>query len=120
MGLMRRASEHSASLPLVQSVAKAVEIMRRNHAKGVTIASVAKACGQSLRQLQRSFQNAFGLGPQEFLIKTRILRAMTMLDETELTAAQIANECGFVDASNFAAHFKQRTGVSPRGYRARK
>lgn len=119
MGLMRRAKDHASSLPLVQSVSKAVEIIRTDYAKGVTMTQVAKRSGQSLRQLQRCFQNAFGINPQEFLIKTRVLAAMTMLDETSLAAAEIASKCGFVDASSFAMQFKQRTGLTPRAYRQR-
>ena len=119
MGLMRRAKDHTASLPLVQSVSKAVELIRSNYAKGVTMTQVAKHSGQSQRQLQRCFQNAFGVSPQEFLIKTRVLAAMTLLDETSLTAAEVASQCGFVDASSFTVQFKQRTGVTPRAYRQR-
>lgn len=119
MGLMRRAKDHASSLPLVQSVNKAVELIRSDYAKGVTMAQVAKYSGQSLRQLQRCFQSAFGVTPQEFLIKTRVLAAMTWLDETSLTAAEVASKCGFVDASSFAMQFKQRTGLTPRAYRQR-
>ena len=119
MGIMRRATEHSASLPLVQGVAKAVDLMRRDYANSVTMTEVAKASGQSLRQLQRSFQNAFGISPQEFLIKTRVLAAMRLLDETNAAVTEIADRCGFVDASSFAALFKRRTGMTPKGYRLR-
>ncbi len=119
MGLMRRATDHTASLPLVQGVSKAVDLIRRDYAKGVTMAAVATASGQSLRQLQRCFQNAFGISPQEFLIKTRVLAAMKLLDETNAAVAEIADRCGFVDASSFAAQFKQRTGMTPKEFRRR-
>jgi AraC-like DNA-binding protein len=119
MGLMRRAADHSASLPLVESVSRAVEIIRRDHAKSVSLTEVARHCGQSLRQMQRSFQSAFGISPQEFLIKTRVLAAMTRLDETRHSITEIARDCGFVDASSFAAQFKLRTGLTPGAYRAR-
>jgi AraC-like DNA-binding protein len=120
MGIQRRAAEHSASLPLVQGVSKAVDVIRRDYAKSVTMAAVAKTSGQSLRQLQRSFQKAFGMAPQEFLIKTRVLAAMKLLDETNATISEVASQCGFVDASSFAMLFRQRAGLSPRAYRQRK
>jgi AraC-like DNA-binding protein len=119
MGIQRRAEEHSTSLPLVQVVSKAVEIIRRDYAKSVIMADVAKASGHSLRQLQRNFQSAFGISPQEFLIKTRVLAAMTRLDETHHAINTIARDCGFVDASSFAMQFKQRSGMTPRAYRTR-
>jgi AraC-like DNA-binding protein len=43
---------------------------------------------------------------------------MRLLNETKLSAAEIAERCGFVDASAFAEHFKRRTGSTPTEYRA--
>lgn len=40
---------------------------------------LADACGQSLRSLQRRFNEAFGISPEEFLIKTRVSEAMKLL-----------------------------------------
>lgn len=113
MGVLRRAAEHEMRLPVLQTVSKAVEILRREHGRQVVISEVARACGLSLRHLQRRFQESFGFGPQEFLIKTRVTAAMQLLEETSLGAAEIARRCGFHDASSFAEQFKQRTGQSP-------
>lgn len=113
MGVLRRAAEHEMRLPVFQTVAQAVEIIRRNHAQPLVCADVARQCGQSLRQLQRHFQRAFGVTPQEFLIKTRVLAATRMLEETSLATAEIARRCGFVDASSFTQHFRKRIGSTP-------
>ena len=40
-----------------------------------------------------------------------------LLEETRLTASEIAQRCGFVDASSFAGQFRQRTGMTPLAYR---
>ena len=117
MGVLRRAEEHEKRLPLFQTVAKAVDIIRHDYAKPLVIADIALACGESLRQLQRRFQTAFGVTTQEFLIKTRVLAAARLLEETSLTAAEIGTRCGFVDASSFTEHFRQRTGMTPSAYR---
>lgn len=120
MGLLRRPDAAERQLPVFQTVARAVEIIRRDHAKPLLIDDVARACGQSLRQLQRHFQSAFGISPQEFLVKTRVLSAARLLEETNLTASEIARRCGFVDASSFALHFRKRTGLTPLAYRRRR
>lgn len=116
-GLLRRPDAAERKLPVFQTVACAVEIIRRDFAQPLRIESVARSCGQSLRQLQRRFQKAFGIGPQEFLLKTRVLAAMRLIETTDLGAAEIARRCGFVDASSFTQHFKQRTGTTPARYR---
>jgi len=119
MGVLRRAAEHERKLPLMQTVASAVTAIRNDYAKTVSLKAVAESCGLTLRNLQRRFQTAFGISPQEFLIKTRVLAAMRLLNETSLSAAEIARKTGFVDASSFAEQFKHRTGMTPTEYRAR-
>lgn len=117
MGTLRRPDEAERQLPVFQTVAQAVDIIRRDYSRPVVIADIARTCGQSVRQLQRRFQLAFGITPQEFLMKTRILAAMRLLEETTLTAAEIARQCGFVDASSFTQHFRRRLGCGPAAYR---
>lgn len=119
MGTLRRPDENERSLPVFQTVARAVEIMRTEYGGELLVAEVARRCGQSLRQLQRHFQSAFGITPQEFLLKTRVLAAARMIDESSDSIAEIARRCGFVDASSFTQHFKLRTGWTPVQYRKR-
>jgi AraC-like DNA-binding protein len=119
MGTLRRPDEAERQLPVFQTVAQAVEIIRRNFSKPLKIEDIARDCGQSLRQLQRRFQNAFGITPQEFLLKTRVLAATRMLEETPLSVAEIATRCGFVDASSFTQHFRRRVRLTPTSYRRR-
>ncbi|MBV6500172.1 MAG: HTH-type transcriptional activator RhaS [Prosthecobacter sp.] len=119
MGTLRRPDEAERRLPVFQTVAQAVEIIRRNFSKPLKIEDIARDCGQSLRQLQRRFQNAFGITPQEFLLKTRVLAATRMLEETPLSIAEIATRCGFVDASSFTQHFRRRVRLTPTSYRRR-
>jgi len=91
--------------------------MRRDFAQPLLIEDIATACGQSLRQLQRRFQTAFGVTPQEFLLKTRVLSSARMLETTALTVAEVGRACGFADQSAFTQHFCKRTGLTPTAYR---
>jgi AraC-like DNA-binding protein len=118
MGVLRRAAEHEMKLPLMQTVSRAVGVIRNDFAKSISLRAVAESCGLTLSNLQRRFQAAFGVSPQEFLIKTRVLAAMQLLRETGLNAAEVAAKTGFVDASSFAEQFKRRTGSTPTEYRA--
>ncbi len=119
MGILRRASDTERQLPLFQTVAKAVQIMRTNFASPLHMSAVARACGQSLRQLQRHFHAAFAAPPQEILLRTRLREACRMLEETRMGAAEIAQACGFTDPSAFAHHFRKRVGLTPTLYRKR-
>jgi AraC-like DNA-binding protein len=117
MGILRRAGEKELNLPLFQTVSKAVAVIRQDYAKPLIIAEIAAACGESLRQLQRRFNSAFGITAQEFLIRTRVLAAARLLEESNLTVSEIATLTGFVDASSFAEQFKSRCRMTPTDYR---
>jgi AraC-like DNA-binding protein len=117
VGVLRRPDEAERRLPVFQTVAQAVEIIRRDFAKPLRIEDVARSCGQSLRQLQRRFHSAFAMTPQEFLMRTRVLAAARLLEKSDLTAAEIAGRCGFADQSSFTQHFRRRTGTSPATHR---
>ena len=117
MGVLRQATEHEKQLPVFQTVSKAVEMIRRDYATALTISDVAEACFQSLRQLQRQFRSAFGVTPQEFLLKTRVLAATRLLEESSLAISEVATRCGFLDSSAFILQFRKRIGVTPSAYR---
>jgi AraC-like DNA-binding protein len=117
VGVLRRPDEAERRLPVFQTVAQAVEIIRREFAKPLRIEDVARQCGQSLRQLQRRFRSAFAITPQEFLMRTRVLAAARLLETSALTSGEIAAQCGFVDQSSFTQHFRKRIGASPAEHR---
>ena len=117
MGILRSPQDAERRLPLYQTVSRAVEIIRTGFAQQLGISEVARKCGQSLRQLQRRFQSAFGITPLDFLLMTRVAAARHLLETTPLSAAEIALRCGFTDPSAFSQHFRRRTGLSPTGYR---
>lgn len=116
-GVVRRAAEHEMQLPTIQNVAHAIEIIRRDFAGPILLSEVARACGLSMRHFQRRFQDAFGFSPQEFLMKTRVIAAMKLLEETNLSASEVAERCGFVDGSSFAEQFRARVSQTPSSYR---
>lgn len=116
-GVVRRAAEHEMQLPMIQGVARAVEIIRRDYSGPIVLREVARTCGLSMRHFQRRFQHAFGFSPQEFLIKTRVTAAIKLLEETNLSASEIAVRCGFGDSSSFAEQFRARVDRSPTAYR---
>jgi AraC-like DNA-binding protein len=117
MGLLRRPDDAERQLPVFQTVAQAVEIMRRDYGKPLLIEEIATACGQSVRQLQRRFQTAFGVTPQEFLLKTRVLSAARLLETSTASISEVARKCGFIDQSSFTQHFRKRTEMTPTAYR---
>ena len=47
----------------------------------------------------------------------RSIASLKLLEETNLSASEIAIRCRFVDGSSFAEQFRVRVGQSPTAYR---
>jgi AraC-like DNA-binding protein len=94
-----------------------VSYLRQHYAEDINVIALGQLVGLSPRQLQRRFKATFGVGPQQFLIKTRLLAACRALRETQRGIAEIAYACGFADQSGFARQFRRYVGMTPSEFR---
>jgi AraC-like DNA-binding protein len=117
MGILQTYEGRRRLLQPVGGIARAVDFLRASCSRPVTIAQVARAASLSIRQLQRRFRDAFGIGPQEYLVKTRVLAAIRLLRGTDRSLAEIALDCGFCDQSAFTSHFRRCVGTTPSRFR---
>ncbi|MDO8392245.1 MAG: AraC family transcriptional regulator [Actinomycetota bacterium] len=104
---------HHASLQAV------IDLVRRRYAEPLMVADLAQAAGLSVTQLERATRRALGVSPKQLLIRARIDEAIRRLDDTDLSLAAIAGECGFYDQSSFNRLFRRTTGITPGAYRSR-
>lgn len=63
------------------------------------------------------FKQSTGLPPHKYLTQQRIKRAKSLLQNTKLSIAEIALQCGFTDQSHLNKHFKQLEGITPSSMR---
>jgi AraC-like DNA-binding protein len=78
------------------------------------MASVMSLSPIRFRQL---LHEHFGLSPLQFLQKTRIERAKTLLFTTGKSVKEISALCGFSDINFFHRVFLRLTGVTPASLR---
>ncbi len=83
----------------------------------VHVGEVAESLGMSRRTLQRGLGTQ-GLSFAELLMRTRIRRAATWLQDSDKPIVEIAFDPGYSDASNFTRAFRRQTGVPPETFRA--
>ncbi len=81
--------------------------------------AVCTAAGVSERSLRRQFRADTGMSWQEYRTTSRVLRAMTMLAETDVTVLDAAVAVGFESLSGFNRAFLRLTGERPSEYRRR-
>jgi AraC-like DNA-binding protein/quercetin dioxygenase-like cupin family protein len=89
------------------------------HLAQVTLADVCAAVGTSERSLRRAFLAETGLSWREYLLHSRLLRAMALLALPGPTVLAIATGVGFHSLSGFTRAFRRYTGETPLGYRQR-
>lgn len=67
--------------------------------------------------LTREFKKQFGITPNLYVISRRITLVKKLLRFSELSLEEIANSCGFYDASYLNKQFKKSEGISASEFR---
>ena len=113
---------HEAPLCLPTSndpVLRAVMDYTNAHLADVTVAAVSAAVGISERSLRRQFGAATGMTWRQYVLQSRLLRAMALLTEPGRTVIDVATEIGFESVSAFTRAFVRLTSETPTAYRRR-
>jgi AraC-like DNA-binding protein len=100
-------------------VISAVMTYTREHLASVTAAEVCAAVGLSERTLRRRFQEATTITWRHYLLESRLLRAMSLLAEPDLSVIDVATHVGFDSGSAFTRAFARYAGETPSAYRRR-
>lgn len=98
-------------------VLQAVRVITTYLDHPLTVESIAKRLRCHPRYLGRTFQRSMGVSVADFLQRTRIERACTLLKIGRLDVTRVAYEIGYTDKSNFSRAFRKVMGVPPGVYR---
>lgn len=80
------------------------------------IATLARDCGVSVRQLRNYIHIRFGTTPHCWTMRIRLLAAPSLLSQNK-SVKQISSELGFSQAAHFSREFKRFYGRSPVEFR---
>ncbi|WP_053917429.1 MULTISPECIES: GlxA family transcriptional regulator [Brachybacterium] len=81
-------------------------------------AELARRANLSERQLTRRFLAETGVSPFQWLLHQRTLRAMELLEGTDLSLETVAARSGFGTASTLRRRFRDALETTPSAYRA--
>lgn len=98
-------------------ISKAISFIESNYASHISIEDMINDIHISKYHFIRSFRRSIGVTPYNYLINYRINISKILLRSTDKTISEIAEDCGFLDASNFISQFKKHTGQRPLQYR---
>jgi AraC-like DNA-binding protein/mannose-6-phosphate isomerase-like protein (cupin superfamily) len=90
-----------------------------DHLAGATMSGLCREVGTSERSLRRAFVSDTGMSWRQYLQESRLLKAMAMLAESDLSLLDISLAVGFDSASAFTRSFRRYAGESPSEYRRR-
>lgn len=99
-------------------VKKAVEYIRTNYWRKLSIAEAAKHVGLDRSYLYLLFNEYLRTSPHDFLTHYRIDRACSFMKNSNLSIGDISRSVGYEDPLLFSKVFKKVKGISPRDYRS--
>ncbi len=79
----------------------------------LTMERIASVAGVSTSHMAALFREATGIPVHRYVIERRVERAGTLLRDTNLPIAEIAQAVGFAHQSHMARHMRRRFGASP-------
>lgn len=95
----------------------ALVYIRRHIGDGISANDVINYLGYSHTTVGKVFRKELGISVQQEIIRCRRESACRLLKETSLTAAQIAERCGYPSPQYFAHMFSNHFGTTPEKWR---
>jgi len=98
-------------------VLSVVKYINDHLAEPITLESLSQVAYMSENALCRFFKNSLKMNVSSYIQQQRIIKACSLLVETEKPVAAIADSCGYASASHFAQVFRKKMKISPLSYR---
>ena len=91
--------------------------IRENVSDEISNTEIGAIFGYHPFYVSRMLKERKGMTLRQYIIAYRLKCAKRMLELSDKSAAEIAEECGFTDASYFAKSFKATFGITPKEFR---
>lgn len=98
---------------------RAAAMMRESCADGRGVEAMAARLGYTGRHLRRAFETEFGVSPSQYALTCRLLMAKSLLTDSDLPVARVAEASGFGSVRRFNAAFKEHYRLTPGQLRKR-
>ena len=112
--LIETADENALPARMVEELDNYI---RENVSDEISNTEIGAIFGYHPFYVSRMLKERKGMTLRQYIIAYRLKCAKRMLELSDKSAAEIAEECGFTDASYFAKTFKATFGVTPKEYR---
>ncbi len=100
-------------------VRQGIGYMEENYQAPLQLPDVARQATLSPFHYARLFKRSTGIPVMEYLLRFRLSRAKYLLDSSDLSIREVAEQSGFTDQSYFGKVFKKYERMTPSEFRAR-
>lgn len=102
---------------LENEVELAMHYFRENYRSEINVEDYALSRGMSASNFYRVFKQISGSTPLQYILKLRLSNTQNLLENSNLTIAEIASAVGYENPLYFSRVFHKHIGVSPSEYR---
>lgn len=106
-------SSHRLSKSVLRQVTDYINENLHQNLKVIELSAIAQL---SPYHFLRQFKQTIGITPHQYILHRRIETAKQLLQQRELSIAEIAIRTGFSDQSHLTRCFKRRFGVTPKQF----
>lgn len=98
---------------------RAASMIREQCGNGEGIDAIATRLGYTGRHLRRAFVDEYGVTPSQYALTCRLLLAKSLLTDSDLPVARVAEASGFGSVRRFNDAFKEHYRLTPTDLRKR-
>lgn len=118
-GRMVRRSQPAPAARQLRRLLRARDVIDRDYPQQLAVGALARRTFMSTAHFSRSFKQAFGETPHQYLMTRRMERAKALLRDGDLPVTAVCLAVGFTSLGSFSTTFRRLVGESPTGYRRR-
>ena len=121
MGLIYSAqqTQPTADAQVANAIELAIARIQNEFERDLNMKLLARELGVSYSWFRHTFTAHTGLSPHQYLLELRLVRARSLLAETEFAIKEIATRTGFEDEFYFSRLFRQKLKLTPSQWRTR-
>ncbi len=115
--VMEQRTEFSNNIVCSNLISSIIRFVDKNYADNIKLNDAAKYAYVNPSHLSRVFNKEMNCNFRTYLNHIRIDKAKSLMEKSDLSLVEIANQVGFTDQSYFNKVFKQMTHLTPHQYK---
>jgi AraC-like DNA-binding protein len=108
---------NSTKKEILNRLTLAKEYISNNYNKKFRLEDISSVCCLSINHLLRTFKQAYGITPYQYLTIVRLNRAKSLLEQGQYSVNEIVMVVGFESVSSFIRLFKTTFNTTPLKYK---